>query len=181
MAKVVMMPRTRTKVPSRSTERKGCACVFEEGTLNFDCLDCVAADEAPTELCLGKFRQALEAYPEATNILLHGRQDIWLKEKGVESLRSLLSAERTWDEFCSTIRALPCHHALPLDRTLRYLERCREGRMEPFCSGEGAICQECLRTQERALDSLRSDRRRARRNVATDRFRIVEVPMEGAK
>jgi uncharacterized protein YecT (DUF1311 family) len=178
MAKVVMMPRTRTVPPSRSIEKSACDYSFEEGTIRFDCLGCAVADDAPAERCLEKFREALEAHPEADNILLQGAQDVWLKEKGVESLRSLLSAERTWKDFRSTIRVLPCHHALASDRVSRYLERCREGRMELFCPGEGALCQYCLRVQESALDSLRSDRRRARRNVATDRFRIVEVPGE---
>jgi hypothetical protein len=179
MAKVVMMPRNGTLVKFRPIEKKECACVFDEGTLRFDCMDCFAADDSPTEQCLVKFREALEAYPEATNILLLGRQDIWLREKGVESLRSLISAERTWDEFCSTIRALPCHHSLSMERTSRFLERCHEGRLELFCAGEGEPCQECVRSQEMALDTLRSGRRRARRNVAADRFRIVEVMTEG--
>jgi hypothetical protein len=176
MAKVVMMPRTRTVPPSRSIEKSACDYKFEEGTIRFYCLGCTAADDAPAEKCLEKFREALEAHTDADNILMHGEQDVWLKEKGVESLRSLLSAERTWEEFRSSIRVLPCHRALASDRVSRYLERCREGRMELFCPGEGALCADCLRAQEGALESLRSDRRRARRNVAADRFRIVEVP-----
>ncbi|MCG7845123.1 MAG: hypothetical protein MIO90_06820 [Methanomassiliicoccales archaeon] len=176
MAKVMMMPRTRTLVPNRSIDRTGCTYGFEDGTITFNCQGCGTADDAPSEMCMAKFRQALEAHPDATDILLLGAQDVWLRERNVESIRSLIAAEKAWDEFRSTIRSLPCHHPLPVDRVSRYLEKCREGRMELFCNGEGANCRECLRSQEAALDSLRSDRRRARRNMAADRFRIVEVP-----
>lgn len=181
MAKVVMMPRTRTVLPSRTMKVKSCSYQFEEGTLRFDCSGCSAADEAPDERCLAMFRKALEANLEANNILLQGTQDVWLREKGVGSLRSLISAELSWEDFRSTVRSLRCHNTLAPDRITKYLERCREGRLEMFCAGEGSRCNDCLRIQEGALDLLRSDRRRARRNVAADRFRIVEVPGEGSR
>ncbi len=181
MAKVVMMPRTNMAMTSPLPEKSRCAFTLEGREIVFDCLGCPMASDAPTHNCLAGFRSALEANPEACGIVLHGEQQVWIRECGLESLRSLICAEKAWDDFRSIIRSLPCHRPLAVDRINRYLERIKEGRAELFCLGEGAICQGCEKIQQDALSSLRSNRRKARRTVAADRFRITEVLGGGQK
>ncbi|MDD1772066.1 MAG: hypothetical protein LUQ09_04015 [Methanomassiliicoccales archaeon] len=175
MAKVVMVPKKSTTELPRSPVTSRCSFEHEEGSLIFNCQGCDAAMDAPVAKCIPGIRCALETHLEAKNVVLQGEQHIWIRENGLESMRSLISSERSWEEFRSIIRSLPCFRPLPMDRVSRYLERARDGRMELFCKGDGTRCDECLRMQELALDSLSSDRRRLRRTMATDRFRITDV------
>jgi hypothetical protein len=175
MAKVVMVPKKSTAEPSRPRITNQCSFEYEDGSLIFNCQGCDAAMDAPVARCMPAVRCALEMHIEAKNMVLQGEQHIWIREKGLESMRSLINSERSWEDFRSIIRSLPCFRPLPMDRVSRYLERARDGRMELFCKGDGSKCDECVRMQELALDALGSDRRRARRTMATDRFHITDV------
>lgn len=170
-----MVPRKNAAEPLRQQAEGGCRFELVDGELLFDCQGCEAVMDAPSVRCMPSIRCALERHIDAKGMVLQGEQHVWVREKGLESLRSALKAERSWDEFRSTIRELPCFRPLPMDRVSRYLEKARDGRRELFCKGEGARCDGCLLVQERALDALRSDRRRMMRMVAADRFRITDV------
>jgi len=52
----------------------------------------------------------------------------------------------------------------------------KDGSSDLFCLGEGGHCAPCLERQRQALESLRSDGRKAKKTLAADRFRITEVP-----
>ena len=176
MAKVVMLPRTGSLERSAPARERICRYRIEGRTVIFDCRDCPLALDAPVEGCLEGFRGAMASHPETLDMLLRGEQEVWLRERGLDSLRCLIGAEMAWENFRAAICSLPCIKNLSPDRTGRYLDRVRAGSMDLFCKGEGAQCSECLERQRQALASLSSDRNRARRTVAVDRFRITEVP-----
>jgi hypothetical protein len=173
MVKVIKMParaiRTGT-VPAR------CRYTYEGREVRIDCLGCPESSGAPNEICLRGIYSALEAHPEACGLLLLGDEHVWIRERGVATLRSLLAAEKAWEEFRMAILGLPCHRSISPDRVTRYLEKVRSGCTERFCQGEGRDCQECVGIQQRALEALLAHRNRARRALAADRFRIIEVP-----
>ncbi|MCG7840634.1 MAG: hypothetical protein MIO87_01860 [Methanomassiliicoccales archaeon] len=175
MAKVVMIPRTRAIESPIPSFKRNCEFVLDGKDLCFDCLGCPVSHDAPTEECLQAFRYSLEKNPGARSFLLRGENHVWLREKGLDSLRSLISVEKAWETFRITIRSLPCRRPLSTERVLRYLDKAMDGRTDLFCLGEGAVCKECLKMQEEALIHLHADRRRGRKTLAADRFRITEV------
>jgi len=181
MEKVNLLPRTGSSERSTSEKEMICRFVLEGQTVIFDCRKCSLVKDAPEERCLEGLRAALAAHPEAVDLLLQGEQDIWLRDRGLDSLRSLIAAEMAWENFRSAICSLPCFKPISMDRTSRYVEKVRAGGTDLFCKGEGRRCSECLERQREALGSLRSDRNRARRTVAMDRFRITEVMGGGSE
>ncbi|HIH76230.1 MAG TPA: hypothetical protein HA343_02800 [Methanomassiliicoccales archaeon] len=176
MAKVVMMPRRGDARPAVRPDKEGCRFQLQGRMIEIDCLGCSDADDAPSERCLGAFRSALNAHREATGILMRGPQDVWVRENGVISLRTLMAAETAWEGLRGTLRSLPCPRPIPPERINRYLERVRTGSSDLFCQGEGVACASCLERQQEAIDALRSDGRKAKKTLAADRFRIIEVP-----
>jgi hypothetical protein len=179
MAKVVMMPRKGDARPAVRPNKEGCGFQLQGRMIEFDCSGCSYADDAPSERCLGAFRNALNAHREATGILMRGAQDIWVRENGVNSLRTLMAAETAWEGLRSTLMSLPCPRPIPPERINRYLERVRTGSSDLFCQGEGPACASCLERQQEAVDALRSGGRKAKKTIAADRFRIIEVPGGG--
>lgn len=176
MAKVVMMPRKGEDVPAARPSREGCRFQLQGRIVELDCSSCPDADGAPSERCLGAFRRALSAHQEATGIIMRGEQDVWVREIGVNSLRTLMAAETAWEGLRFTLISLPCSRPIPPERISRYLEKVRAGSSELFCPGEGVGCAPCRERQREALESLRSDGRKAKKTLAVDRFRITEVP-----
>ncbi len=179
MAKVIMMPRKGDARPAVRPNKEGCRFQLQGRMIEIDCSGCSHAEDAPTEKCLGAFRNALNAHREATGILMHGAQDVWIRENGVNSLRTLMAAETAREGLRSTLTSLPCPRPISLERVNRYLERVRSGSSELFCQGEGIACAACLERQQEAIDSVRSDGRKAKKTIAADRFRITEVPGGG--
>ncbi|MHC1680495.1 MAG: hypothetical protein AB9860_04495 [Methanomassiliicoccales archaeon] len=176
MAKVVMMPRKGEARPAMRPNKEGCKFQLTGRMIEFDCSGCSEAEGAPSEKCLGEFRNALNAHREATGILMRGAQDVWVRENGVSSLRTLMAAESAWEGLRSTLSSLPCPRPIPPEKINRYLERVRSGSQDLFCQGEGVACATCLEGQQEAIDALRSDGRKAKKTIAADRFRIIEVP-----
>lgn len=176
MAKVVMMPRKGELRPGTRPAREGCAFHLQGRMIEFDCSGCAHADDAPSERCLGAIRNALVAHREATGMIMHGTRDIWVREGGINSLRTMLAAEMAWEGLRGTLSSLPCSRPISPDRIDRYLERVRGGSSNLFCQGEGEACASCLVRQREAMDALCSGGRKARRTLAVDRFRIIEVP-----
>lgn len=175
MAKVVKMPRNDAVKQMAPSDIKGCAFVREGRELRMECQGCHYALDAPNEACLPGIRSALGAHPEASDMVFLGDEHVWIREGSMETLRSLLSAERAWEDFLSIVRSLPCFRPLPAEKVTRYIERTANGHLDLFCSGEGRRCQDCLKVQESALGLLEGGRRQARRSLAADRFRITEV------
>ena len=174
MAKVVKMPRNDAAKQAASVN-KGCAYVVEGSELHMECRGCQCSMDAPNEGCMPGIRSALVAHPETSDMVLLGDEHVWIRERGMETLRSLLSAERSWEDFRSIVRSLPCFRPLAAEKVARYFERTANGHLELFCSGEGRRCQDCLKAQGDALGLLEGGRRQARRSLAADRFRITEV------
>lgn len=175
MAKVVKMPRNDAAKQAAAPVMKGCAYVVEGSELRMDCRGCRYSLDAPNEGCMPGIRSALVAHPETSDMVLLGDEHVWIKERDMETLRSLLSAERAWEDFRSIVRSLPCFRPLAAEKVTRYLERTANGHIELFCSGEGLRCQDCLKVQGNALGLLEGGCRQARRSLAADRFRITEV------
>jgi hypothetical protein len=176
MAKVVMMPRKGEVVPLARPSREGCRFQLQGKIIELDCSSCPDAHDAPSERCLSAFRSALSAHPEATGIIMRGAQDVWVRENGVNSLRTLMAAESAWEGLRFTLSSLPCSRPIPPERIDRYLQKARMGSSDLFCLGEDGHCAPCLERQRQALESLRSDGRKAKKTLAVDRFRITEVP-----
>ncbi len=176
MAKVVMMPRKGEARPVARPSVEMCGFQPRGRIIEIDCSGCPDADDAPSERCLAVFRGALNAHREATGIVLRGTQDVWVRESGVSSLRSLMTAETAWEGLRDTLSSLPCPRPVTSERINRYLEKARSGSLDLFCSGDGASCDRCLERQREAVEALRSDGRKAKKTLAADRFRIVEVP-----
>lgn len=176
MAKVVMIPKKGEPRPVVRPNAEGCKTELRGMIVEFDCSACPVADDSPSERCLAAFRNALNAHREATGIIMHGPQDVWLRENGVSSLRALMAAETAWEGLRFTLGSLPCPRPVPPERINRYLEKVRSGSSELFCSGEGASCERCLEKQREAIEAMRSGGRKARKTIAADRFRIIEVP-----
>ncbi len=176
MAKVVMMPKRGDAWTAMRPNQQGCEFRLQGRMIELDCSGCPHADEAPSERCLGAIRDSLNAHREATGIVMRGAQDVWVRESGVNSLRTLMAAETAWKGLREILCSLPCSRPITLERVNRYLDRIRAGSTDLFCSGEGAHCSSCLERQREALDALRSDGRRAKKTLAADRFRIIEVP-----
>ncbi|KAF5056803.1 hypothetical protein DSECCO2_363520 [anaerobic digester metagenome] len=176
MAKVVMMPRKGEAGPVPRPNQNGCRFQAQGRMIEIDCCECPVADDAPSERCLSAFRNALSAHREATGIVLHGNQDVWVRESGVKSLRSLMTAETAWEGLRRTLSFLPCSRPIPPERVDRYLDRVRKGSKDLFCNGDGTSCDMCLDKQREALEALRSDGKKAKKTLAADRFRIIEVP-----
>jgi hypothetical protein len=172
MVKVI---RRSVRITGREEVAHRCTYIMEGREVRFDCRGCPGSRDAPNERCLQGIRSALEVHPEACGLLLIGDEHIWIRERGVTALRSLMAAEKAWEELRETLIDLPCHRTVPPQRVMQYLERVRSGHSERFCQGEGEGCRACIALQERALKALQMDRNRARRTLATDRFRIVEV------
>ncbi len=170
------MPKKGDARPAARPNKEGCRFQLQGRMIEIDCSGCTYADDAPSEKCLGAFRTALNAHREATGILMRGAQDVWVRENGVNSMRTLMAAETAWEGLRSTLRTLPCPRPISPDRINRYLERARTGPSELFCQGEGIACASCLERQQEAIDSVRSDGRKAKKTIAADRFRITEVP-----
>lgn len=181
MAKVVMMPRKGDVRPVALPSKEGCRFQLQGRIIEIDCHGCSDADNAPSERCLGAFRSALNAHREAAGILLRGAQDVWIREKGVNSLRTLIAAETAWEGLRSSLISLPCPRPIPPERVTRYVERVRSGYSDLFCQGEGVACASCLERQKDAFDAVRSDGRKAKKTIAADRFRIIEVPGGGER
>ncbi len=176
MAKVVMIPRKGEVRPGMGPSEERCVFHLQGRTIEFDCSGCPHADDAPSERCLGAIRNALIAHREATGMIMHGTRDVWVREGGINSLRTMLAAEMAWEGLRDTLSSLPCTRPISPERINRYLERVRGGSSELFCQGEGTACTSCLERQREAMDALCYDGRKARRTMAVDRFRIIEVP-----
>jgi hypothetical protein len=176
MAKLVMMPRKGAARPAVRPNKEGCRFQLQGRMVEIDCSGCSDVDDAPSERCLGAFRNALSAHREATGVLMRGAQDVWVRENGVNSLRTLMAAETAWEGLRNTFSCLPCPRPISPERVNRYLERVRTGSPDLFCQGEGVGCSSCLERQQEAIDGLRSDGRKAKKTIAADRFRIIEVP-----
>jgi len=176
MAKVVMMPRKGGDGPMVRPKQEGCGFQLQGRIIELDCVSCPYADDAPSERCLSAFRNALGVHREATGIIMHGTRDVWLRESGVSSLRTLMAAEAAREGLRLTLGSLPCPRPIPPERIDRYLEKQLNGPFDLFCQGEGAGCSMCIKAQREAIESFRSDGRKARKTLAADRFRITEVP-----
>jgi hypothetical protein len=176
MAKVVMMPKKGDARPVARPNGEGCVSQLQGRMIEIECSGCPDAGNAPSARCLGAFRTALNAHQEATGIVLHGSQDVWIREGGVASLRTLMAAETAWETLRSTLSSLPCPRLVPPERINRYLDKLRAGSSELFCMGDGRSCDRCLERQREAIESLRSGGRKAKKTLAADRFRIIEVP-----
>ncbi len=170
------MPRKGDARPAVRLNNERCRFQLQGRMIEMDCSGCSDADDAPSERCLGAFRNALNAHQEATGILMRGAQDVWVRENGVSSLRTLMAAETAWEGLRATLISLPCPRPISHERVNRYLERVRSGSSDLFCQGEGVACVSCLERQQEAIDSMRSDGRKAKKTIAADRFRIIEVP-----
>ena len=170
------MPKRGDARPAMRPNQQGCEFRLQGRMIELDCSGCPHADEAPSERCLGAIRDSLNAHREATGIVMRGAQDVWVRESGVNSLRTLMAAETAWKGLRDILASLPCPRPISPERINRYLDRIRAGSSDMFCSGEGATCPSCLERQREALDALRSDGRRAKKTLAADRFRIIEVP-----
>ena len=170
------MPKRGDAWTAMRPNQQGCEFRLQGRMIELDCSGCPHADEAPSERCLGAIRDSLNAHREATGIVMRGAQDVWVRESGVNSLRTLMAAETAWKGLREILCSLPCSRPITLERVNRYLDRIRAGSTDLFCSGEGAPCSSCLERQREALDALRSDGRRAKKTLAADRFRIIEVP-----
>ncbi|MCX6651557.1 MAG: hypothetical protein NT131_07890 [Methanomassiliicoccales archaeon] len=175
MAKVVKMPRNGAAKQALPVEMKGCAYIVEGREVYMECQGCQFSLDAPSERCMAGICSALDAHPEAIGLVLLGDEHVWIREREMETLRSLISAEKAWEGFRASIRSLPCFRPLPTEKVTRYIERVANGHADMFCLGEGRQCQECLKVQKDALGSLEGDWRRVRRTLAADRFRITEV------
>jgi len=170
------MPRKGETRPAVRPAKEGCRFQLQGRTIEFDCGGCAHAEDAPGERCLGAIRNALAANFEATGMIMHGTRDVWVREGGVNFLRSLLAAEMAWEGLRTTLFALPCLRPIPPERINRYLERVRGGSSDLFCPGEGNACTLCLERQREAIAAMCSDGRKAKRTLAADRFRIIDVP-----
>lgn len=173
---MIMMPRKGDARPAALPNGEGCRSQLQGRMIEIDCSGCPEAGDAPSVKCLGAFRNALSAHREATGIVLHGSQDVWIRESGVASLRTLMAAETAWETLRSTLSNLPCPRPVPPERINRYLDKLRAGSSDLFCVGEGQSCDRCLERQREAVESLRSGGRKAKKTLAADRFRIIEVP-----
>lgn len=176
MAKVILMPRKGEVRPVARPNVGGCGYQLQGRMIELDCTGCPDAGDAPSVKCLGAFRDALNAHREATGIVLKGSQDVWIRESGVASLRTLMAAEMAWEALRDTLSSLPCPRPIPSERINRYLDKVRAGSSALFCLGDGPSCDGCMERQREAVGSLRSDGRRAKKTLAADRFRIIEVP-----
>jgi len=176
MAKVVMMPRKGDARPAVRPSVEQCRFQLQGKMIEIDCTGCPDADDAPSAKCLGAFREALNAHRDAVGIVMRGPQDVWIRESGVTSLRTLMNAETAWETLRDTLSSLPCPRPVVPERINRYLDRVRAGSSDLFCLGDGATCDRCLERQREAVESLRSGGRKAKKTLAADRFRIVEVP-----
>ncbi len=175
MAKVVLMPRKGARSVAQANV-EGCRSQLQGRMIEIDCTGCPDAGDAPSERCLGALRSALGSHREAIGIVMRGAQDVWIRENGVSSLRSLMAAELAWEGLRYVLSSLPCPRPIPQDRINRYLEKVRAGSLDLFCPGDGASCDSCLERQRAAMEALRSDGRKAKKTLAADRFRITEVP-----
>ena len=171
-----MMPKKGGARPVMRPNQEGCPFQLQGRMIELECSGCPHADEAPSERCLEAIRDSLNAHREATGIVMRGAQDVWVRESGVNSLRTLIAAETAWKGLRDILASLPCSRPISPERVNRYLDRVRAGSSDVFCSGEGTTCSSCLERQREALDALRSDGRRAKKTLAADRFRIIEVP-----
>jgi len=170
------MPKKGGARPVMRPNQEGCPFQLQGRMIELECSGCPHADEAPSERCLEAIRDSLNAHREATGIVMRGAQDVWVRESGVNSLRTLIAAETAWKGLRDILASLPCSRPISPERVNRYLDRVRAGSSDVFCSGEGTTCSSCLERQREALDALRSDGRRAKKTLAADRFRIIEVP-----
>jgi len=175
MAKRVLFPGREGARRTVTAAKTSCPYAMRGRTAHFDCRECPSLGDAPDLRCLEGLRSALNAHPELEDAVLQGEQDVWLREKGLEALRSIMAAETAWEEFRDVISSLPCPNRIAAERISSYFSRVKGGSTDLFCRGEGDVCHVCLERQRRALQDLRSDRNRARRTLAVDRFRITEV------
>lgn len=175
------MPKKGDARPAIRPNKEGCRFHLQGRMIELDCSGCPHSSDAPSERCLDAFRVALNAHREATGIMMRGTQDVWVRENGVCSLRTLMAAESAWEGIRSILRSLPCPRPIAPERINRYLERVRTGSTDLFCQGEGIACASCLERQREAMDALRSDGRKAKKTIAADRFRIMEVSGGGER
>lgn len=144
--------------------------------VEIDCQGCPFIESAPSEKCFRVLRSALSEHREVLGVIMHGAQDVWIRESGVNSLRTLMAEETAWEGFREKLRSLPCPRSISQERIDHYLEKARAGSLGLFCLGNGASCERCLERQREALEVLFADIRKAKKTLAADRFRIVVVP-----
>lgn len=176
MAKAVLVPRLSEDGNPVPRARDGCAYRLHGRTIILECSKCQIVDDPPSEVCLGVLRSALNAYRDASEIMMVGPHDVWIRENGVSALRSFMAAEMAREELRSTLMTLHCPDRIAPERVARYLDRVSEGASDLFCSGQDRVCVQCRERQRQALDAFRYNIKKAKKAMAANRFRIMDVP-----